>query len=70
MLIELGKDRFVFLTTHYLEEAESVADRIGILDNGRLLTMGNMEELRGRLKHQYSVKVPRGVDLRRWRARW
>ena len=63
LLIELGKDRFVLLTTHYLEEAERVADRIGILDNGRLMAIGNMQELRGRLKHQYSLKVPAGIDL-------
>jgi len=63
LLIELGKDRFVLLTTHYLEEAERVADRIGILDNGRLMAMGNMQELRRRLAHQYSLKVPVGFDL-------
>jgi ABC-2 type transport system ATP-binding protein len=63
LLIELGKERFVFLTTHYLEEAENVADRIGILDDGKLLTLGNMDELRGRVKHQYSLKVPKGVEL-------
>jgi len=63
LLIELGKNRFVLLTTHYLEEAERVADRIGILNDGRLMAMGNMEELRGRLKHQYSLKVPAGIDL-------
>jgi ABC-2 type transport system ATP-binding protein len=27
----------VVLTTHYLEEAEELADRIGIIDHGRLL---------------------------------
>lgn len=64
LLIDLGKDRFVLLTTHYLEEAESVADRIGILNDGRLLTLGSMDELRRTLKHQYSLKVARGVDLR------
>jgi ABC-2 type transport system ATP-binding protein len=63
LLIQLGKDRFVLLTTHYLEEAERVADRIGILNDGRLMAMGSMEELRGRLKHQYSLKVPASVDL-------
>ncbi len=63
LLIELGKDRFVLLTTHYLEEAERVADRIGILNNGRLMAIGNMPELRGRLEHQYSLKVPAGLDL-------
>jgi ABC-2 type transport system ATP-binding protein len=64
LLIDLGKDRFVLLTTHYLEEAESVADRIGILNDGRLLTLGSMDELRRTLKHQYSLKVARGVDLK------
>jgi ABC-2 type transport system ATP-binding protein len=64
LLIELGKDRFVLLTTHYLEEAERVADRIGILDNGKLMAIGNMQELRGRLEHQYSLKVPAGLNLR------
>jgi ABC-2 type transport system ATP-binding protein len=63
LLIELGKDRFVLLTTHYLEEAERVADRIGILNEGRLIASGSMEELRGHLKHQYSLKVPEGANL-------
>jgi ABC-2 type transport system ATP-binding protein len=63
VLIQLGKDRFVFLTTHYLEEAERVADRIGILNDGRLIAIGSMEDLRGRLKYQYSLKAPAGVDL-------
>jgi ABC-2 type transport system ATP-binding protein len=63
LLIDLGRERFVLLTTHYLEEAESVADRIGILDEGRLLTLGSMEELRTNLKHQYSLKVSQGVLL-------
>ncbi len=63
LMTELSKDRFIFLTTHYLEEAETVADRIGILDDGKLLALGSMDELRMKIRHQYSVKVPRGVDL-------
>lgn len=63
LLIELGKDRFVLLTTHYLEEAERVADRIGILNEGRLVAFGSMQELRGRLKHQYSLKVPEAANI-------
>jgi ABC-2 type transport system ATP-binding protein len=63
LMTDLSKDRFIFLTTHYLEEAERVADRIGILDNGRLLALGSMDDLRKRIRHQYSVKVPKGVDL-------
>ena len=63
LMTDLSKDRFIFLTTHYLEEAEMVADRIGILDSGRLLALGSMDDLRKRIKHQYSVKVPKGVEL-------
>jgi ABC-2 type transport system ATP-binding protein len=63
VLTELGKERFVFLTTHYLDEAEKVADRIGILDDGKLLALGSMDELRTRLRYQYSVRVAGGADL-------
>lgn len=35
----------IVLTTHYLNEAERLADRIGILDKGRLLRTGTKEEL-------------------------
>lgn len=35
----------VFFTTHYLEEAEAVADRIAIIDHGQLIALGNIHEL-------------------------
>lgn len=35
----------IILTTHYLEEAESLADRIGIMAKGRLVTVGTAQEL-------------------------
>mgnify|MGYP003289800836 CR=1 FL=1 len=35
----------VILTTHYMEEAEALSDRIGIMKNGRLLAVGTVEEL-------------------------
>lgn len=37
----------IILTTHYMEEAEALSDRIGILKNGRLLAVGTTEELTG-----------------------
>ncbi len=36
----------IILTTHYLEEAESLADRIGIMVSGRLRAVGTAEELK------------------------
>jgi len=35
----------IVLTTHYMEEAEALSDRIGIMKNGRLLAVGTVEEL-------------------------
>lgn len=35
----------IILTTHYMEEAETLSDRIGIMKNGRLLAIGTVEEL-------------------------
>jgi ABC-2 type transport system ATP-binding protein len=46
ILHELGKSRFIFLTTHYLEEAEQLADQIGILKEGKLVALGSLQELR------------------------
>ena len=38
----------VLLTTHALDEADRVADRVGVLDDGRLLALDTPESLRGR----------------------
>ena len=35
----------IILTTHYMEEAEALSDRIGIMKNGRLLAVGTVDEL-------------------------
>jgi ABC-2 type transport system ATP-binding protein len=57
ILREIGKERFTFLTTHYLEEAEELADQIGILDNGRLIRIGTLEDLRQGVNYNYSMKL-------------
>ncbi len=36
----------VFLTTHYMEEADRVADRIAVIDRGRIVAQGSPEELK------------------------
>ncbi|HEV7615833.1 MAG TPA: ABC transporter ATP-binding protein [Solirubrobacterales bacterium] len=43
----LGKT--VFLTTHYMEEAQHLADRVAILRDGRIVAQGRTEELGGDL---------------------
>jgi ABC-2 type transport system ATP-binding protein len=40
-----GRGRTILLTTHYLEEAEILCDRLAIMDHGRILEMGTVDEL-------------------------
>lgn len=40
------EDMTVFFTTHYLEEAEQVAERIAIIDHGKIIAIGTAAELR------------------------
>jgi ABC-2 type transport system ATP-binding protein len=45
----------VFMSTHILEIAERMCDRIGIIQNGQLLALGSMEELRTQTHHGQSI---------------
>ena len=40
-----AEGRTVMLTTHYMEEAESLCDRVGIMDQGQILELGTPREL-------------------------
>ena len=42
----INKGSTVFMTTHILEVAETMCDRIGIINRGKLLTVGPLESLR------------------------
>ena len=39
----------IILTTHYMEEAESLSDRIGVMANGHLIDVGTVEELKNKV---------------------
>jgi ABC-2 type transport system ATP-binding protein len=52
-IIELkDKGKTVVITTHYMEEAEELCDRVGIIDHGRLIALGPPAEL----KTKYGAK--------------
>lgn len=45
-VIEKQKNKMtIILTTHYMEEAESLSDRVGIMESGNLIDVGTPEEL-------------------------
>ncbi len=57
ILNEIKKERFIFLTTHYLEEAERLADNLAILEKGELAGMGTMDDLRSKFSRKYSIRI-------------
>jgi ABC-2 type transport system ATP-binding protein len=44
--------RTVLLTTHYMQEADELCDRIAIVDHGRILALGTPEELKRRVQRE------------------
>ena len=53
----------IILTTHYIEEAEAIADRIGIIANGEILLVQNKAELMAQMgKKQLRVDLAQAVD--------
>ena len=57
----------VVLTTHYMDEAERLCDRVGIIDHGQMIALGSPKELIASLGGQQIVEVTLengdGVDL-------
>jgi len=45
-----AENKTIVLTTHYIEEAEALSDRVGIIDYGKLVELGTPKELMERHK--------------------
>ena len=57
----------VFLTTQYLEEADALADRVGIIDRGRIVAEGTPEALKAEIGRP-SVEVVPAIEVERERV--
>ncbi|MFI6303044.1 ATP-binding cassette domain-containing protein [Amycolatopsis thailandensis] len=54
----------IFLTTQYLEEADQLADRVAVLDGGRIVALGTPDELKRRVPGGHlQLKFPDAVAL-------
>jgi ABC-2 type transport system ATP-binding protein len=56
----------IFLTTHYMEEADSLCDRIVIMDHGKALVDGSAASLKERLAHAHIYEVEFRRDAERY----
>jgi ABC-2 type transport system ATP-binding protein len=54
----------VFLTTQYLEEADVLADRVGIIDHGKIVAEGTPEQLKGEISASTVEAVPADPEQR------
>src|SRR2546423_9774172 len=54
----------VFLTTQYLEEADSLADRVGIIDHGHLVAEGTPAQLKAQIGQPTIEAVPADAEQR------
>src|SRR5205807_332284 len=52
----------VILSTHYMEEAEHLSDRIGVIASGRLIAFGTLDELLARVDRSYRLSYRDPID--------
>ena len=62
-LCELGKT--IFLTTHFMDEAQYLADRVAVMRTGEIIAIGRPEELGGRDLRPAEIRfeLPTGIEL-------
>ncbi len=54
----------IILTTHYIEEAEAIADRVGVINNGKLIVVDEKETLKHKLgKRQLEIELHQKLDV-------
>ncbi|MEM0143463.1 MAG: ABC transporter ATP-binding protein [Candidatus Parvarchaeum sp.] len=70
ILKKLKKDHFIVLTTHYLQEAEELSDKIAVLEKGKLVAFGTIDDLRKKVGYPYAIRVlSKGYDLKHVKGR-
>ncbi|NLE83637.1 MAG: ATP-binding cassette domain-containing protein [Chloroflexi bacterium] len=47
----------IFYTTHYMEEAQELSDRVGIIDQGKLIAIGTQDELTRQVGENDSIRI-------------
>ena len=56
-IAELKGEKTIVLTTHYLEEADNLADRIAIIDKGKIIALGTPDELKDSISDMQVMAV-------------
>lgn len=70
MILRMARDegRTILLTTHQMDLVEEIADRVGIINHGKLIQEGTLPELRAIFKsHIYRLRIKGTID---WDQSW
>ncbi len=65
---EAKRGTCVLYTTHYMEEAQELCDRLGIIDHGKLVALGTLNELRGMMGERDLLRMSGSFDKARIEA--
>jgi ABC-2 type transport system ATP-binding protein len=58
MILDLKRQgTTIFLTTHYIEEAERLCDRIAFIKEGKIVASGSLSELMDSVSHEHAVRL-------------
>lgn len=56
-ITKMKGEKTILLTTHYMEEADFLSDRVGIIDEGRIAALGTPEELKTNLISKHGMLI-------------
>jgi len=56
-ITRLKKEKTILLTTHYMDEADFLADRIGIMDEGKIVALGTSQELKASMPEKNTMII-------------
>ena len=56
-IMKLKRQKTILLTTHYMDEADFLADRIGIIDEGKIVALGTSTELKNSLLDRQTMVI-------------
>ncbi|XP_062562743.1 ATP-binding cassette sub-family A member 2 [Armigeres subalbatus] len=65
ILLRLKKDHTILITTHFMEEADILGDRIAIMENGELIAFGTSIFLKHYFGKGYTLKLLKGAFFNR-----
>jgi ABC-2 type transport system ATP-binding protein len=65
-----GERRTILLTTHYIEEAERLCDRVAIVDEGKIIALDTPRNLQQKSRHASSIVVTCARPLAKEHPRW